>query len=116
MTCLRWYYSNIKSIIVLLTGDSMAAPSVPADPGWGEDPAWPDRDPVTAAEREAWLDRLCQLDDDPADAPRSEEHTSELQSPDHLVCRLLLEKKKKPRPLMYVIEQEGQEREIASTS
>src|SRR5258708_24123691 len=28
-------------------------------------------------------------------AIRSEEHTSELQSPDHLVCRLLLEKKKK---------------------
>src|SRR5258708_30083425 len=27
---------------------------------------------------------------------RSEEHTSELQSPDHLVCRLLLEKKKNP--------------------
>src|SRR5258708_23592546 len=33
----------------------------------------------------------------PAEAPcpaRSEEHTSELQSPDHIVCRLLLEKKK----------------------
>src|SRR5258708_15584033 len=29
---------------------------------------------------------------------RSEEHTSELQSPDHLVCRLLLEKKKKNTP------------------
>src|SRR5947208_13390556 len=28
-------------------------------------------------------------------AARSEEHTSELQSPDHLVCRLLLEKKKR---------------------
>src|SRR5258708_14600360 len=28
------------------------------------------------------------------EALRSEEHTSELQSPDHLVCRLLLEKKK----------------------
>src|SRR5437762_9849860 len=28
-------------------------------------------------------------------APRSEEHTSELQSPMYLVCRLLLEKKKK---------------------
>src|SRR5438552_5358779 len=28
---------------------------------------------------------------------RSEEHTSELQSPDHLVCRLLLEKKKTQR-------------------
>src|SRR5258708_24479562 len=31
-------------------------------------------------------------------AARSEEHTSELQSPDHLVCRLLLEKKKQPMP------------------
>src|SRR4051794_41732494 len=29
---------------------------------------------------------------------RSEEHTSELQSPVHLVCRLLLEKKKPVRP------------------
>src|SRR5258708_14609031 len=28
---------------------------------------------------------------------RSEEHTSELQSPDHLACRLLLEKKKGPQ-------------------
>src|SRR5258708_9906287 len=32
--------------------------------------------------------------DRPAAHGRSEEHTSELQSPDHLVCRLLLEKKK----------------------
>src|SRR5258708_22683454 len=32
-------------------------------------------------------------EDDRRDS-RSEEHTSELQSPDHLVCRLLLEKKK----------------------
>src|SRR5260364_286244 len=31
-------------------------------------------------------------------SPRSEEHTSELQSPDHLVCRLLLEKKKTNTP------------------
>src|SRR3712207_7171612 len=29
--------------------------------------------------------------------PRSEEHTSELQSRQYLVCRLLLEKKKRPR-------------------
>src|SRR5258708_19811645 len=35
--------------------------------------------------------RLCP--EDPGRDPRSEEHTSELQSPDHLVCRLLLEKK-----------------------
>src|SRR5207244_10443669 len=33
----------------------------------------------------------------PGDPLRSEEHTSELQSPDHLVCRLLLEKKKKTK-------------------
>src|SRR5947208_5826178 len=32
---------------------------------------------------------------DECDGVRSEEHASELQSPDHLVCRLLLEKKKK---------------------
>src|SRR5947208_5895582 len=33
--------------------------------------------------------------------PRSEEHTSELQSPDHLVCRLLLEKKKHTSKYIY---------------
>src|SRR4051812_49444901 len=33
---------------------------------------------------------------EPVDAARSEEHTSELQSHVNLVCRLLLEKKKKP--------------------
>src|SRR5258708_17271460 len=35
-----------------------------------------------------------QIVDRDGKTPRSEEHTSELQSPDHLVCRLLLEKKK----------------------
>src|SRR5258708_9972823 len=34
---------------------------------------------------------------------RSEEHTSELQSPDHLVCRLLLEKKKNRKTLKFLI-------------
>src|SRR5437867_6369640 len=38
--------------------------------------------PVSAISRETWS------------GPRSEEHTSELQSPYDLVCRLLLEKKK----------------------
>src|SRR5215216_8047106 len=36
-------------------------------------------------------------------ANRSEEHTSELQSPDHLVCRLLLEKKKKKDNTIFQI-------------
>src|SRR5437763_2049630 len=42
-------------------------------------------------------ERRAQLVRDVCDkiAPRSEEHTSELQSPMYLVCRLLLEKKKK---------------------
>src|SRR5258708_26476797 len=39
---------------------------------------------------------------------RSEEHTSELQSPDHLVCRLLLEKKKtcqrRNQPHVYALQ------------
>src|SRR5438876_1459909 len=35
-------------------------------------------------------------------AERSEEHTSELQSPVHLVCRLLLEKKKKMQNKKYI--------------
>src|SRR3989454_3997385 len=38
----------------------------------------------------------------PEGYPRSEEHTSELQSPCNLVCRLLLEKKKKVHASAYV--------------
>src|SRR5437762_7999240 len=38
--------------------------------------------------------RVIAMIGDKADALRSEEHTSELQSPMYLVCRLLLEKKK----------------------
>src|SRR5687768_17836168 len=36
-------------------------------------------------------------------AARSEEHTSELQSRLHLVCRLLLEKKKKQKDLIHTL-------------
>jgi len=38
---------------------------VPADPGPEEDLAWLDRDPVSAEERAAWLDRVCEHDDPP---------------------------------------------------
>src|SRR5258708_11203023 len=48
----------------------------------------------TAAGDIRLLDRLGIIND--AAGWRSEEHTSELQSPDHLVCRLLLEKKNGP--------------------
>src|SRR2546421_1916884 len=47
----------------------MSSVPAPADPGWDEEPAWLDRDPMTAAEREAWLDRLGEQDDAPADQP-----------------------------------------------
>src|SRR2546430_10148511 len=40
----------------------------------------------------------CTEQTDEGTPPRSEEHTSELQSQSNLVCRLLLEKKKKPVP------------------
>src|SRR5207244_11058364 len=59
----------------------------------------PDRSAVAAAASLAVplaqriAERLAALPYDQA-LVRSEEHTSELQSPDHLVCRLLLEKKK----------------------
>src|ERR1700750_2375996 len=42
---------------------SMPASPAPADPGWDDDLAWLDRDPMTAAEREASLDRLCEPDE-----------------------------------------------------
>src|SRR3712207_8455855 len=45
--------------------------------------------PATIPDRSSATSRL------PASASRSEEHTSELQSRQYLVCRLLLEKKKK---------------------
>src|SRR5258708_18895285 len=62
-------------------------PSVPmasTPPGWRE----PSGKPANSHQRHGSTSFV---------QPRSEEHTSELQSPDHLVCRLLLEKKKTER-------------------
>src|SRR5207244_11320876 len=60
--------------------------------------------PISTPAVPAELDQIRKLLDDirvrseaaRSSQQRSEEHTSELQSPDHLVCRLLLEKKKNP--------------------
>src|SRR5437879_9737015 len=49
---------------------------------------------LTASGRSKHTDRPWAMSS-PTLPPRSEEHTSELQSPMYLVCRLLLEKKKK---------------------
>src|SRR5690242_21737217 len=54
----------------------------------------PDEILVTSGAQQAF-DLLLRTFTDPGDVVRSEEHTSELQSHVNLVCRLLLEKKKK---------------------
>src|SRR5256885_2609646 len=53
--------------------------------------------PVAARQRSAQGAAIGQVQPGGAVQRRSEEHTSELQSPCNLVCRLLLEKKKKNR-------------------
>src|SRR5437762_10518518 len=55
------------------------------------------KDPFTKEDRQYWAFQRVQRSAPPAvrnKSLRSEEHTSELQSPMYLVCRLLLEKKK----------------------
>src|SRR5438046_8619452 len=56
------------------------------------------------------LEHVAKIDPEHQGARRSEEHTSELQSLTNLVCRLLLEKKKKT-----TIEQKTKIRKITST-
>src|SRR5258708_33228835 len=89
--CFSFFFFNdtaTTEIYTLSLHDAL--PIWPGDepPGWARDrPGRPD----TIPEGTDWPpvlneNRIRQL-------VRSEEHTSELQSPDHLVCRLLLEKK-----------------------
>jgi hypothetical protein len=48
----------------------MSSVPAPADPGRDEDPARPGRDPVSPEDQEAWLDRVCELEDDPFYGPQ----------------------------------------------
>src|SRR5947208_12636694 len=81
-------------------------------------PIYPERQPsVHSNSRDAYRrlydDRFCGMQqqqtcdiesavrEQSGESFRSEEHTSELQSPDHLVCRLLLEKKKNNNKNIY---------------
>src|SRR2546430_12232519 len=52
------------------------------------------RNPFSAAARTSLLTACSRVRSRAGGRPRSEEHTSELQSQSNLVCRLLLEKKK----------------------
>src|SRR3712207_9368458 len=49
--------------------------------------------PAASRSRTAWSARSCPCPCAPRRSARSEEHTSELQSRQYLVCRLMLEKK-----------------------
>ena len=55
---------------------------VPAEPEWDDDPAWSRPDPMTAAELEAGLDRVCDQDEPPE--PRRSPGTSSRSPPDEL--------------------------------
>src|SRR5437763_11843388 len=68
-------------------GPRPCAAATSAQPGRSATPFWPSESPPGHA-------GIC---------PRSEEHTSELQSPMYLVCRLLLEKKKKTHQTAYIL-------------
>src|SRR3712207_8680530 len=72
----------------LFRSDGSAASTATATPTTAQRPAAPLRRPATRPRYVALR-------------PRSEEHTSELQSRQYLVCRLLLEKKKTRPPLNY---------------
>src|SRR5258705_3047084 len=64
-------------------GPDYHRPTADVPPAWQPEAPWHEAAPSDATLKGQW---------------RSEEHTSELQSLRHLVCRLLLEKKKKKRP------------------
>src|SRR5437762_8420322 len=57
----------------------------------------------------------CSLRSTRARRARSEEHTSELQSPMYLVCRLLLEKKKKKKSKIHLREIEKSKRQAVNS-
>jgi len=64
----------------------MSPAPVPADPGWDDDPAWTRPDPMTPAELEAQLDRLCEQDEPPGEdedcedfAPLTAEELAEIR-------------------------------------
>src|SRR5688572_32299254 len=72
-------------------GEQEAEPAVLV----GDGAERPGADPHERADADLLADGVGDLDG--ALVGRSEEHTSELQSQSNLVCRLLLEKKKKPK-------------------
>src|SRR5690349_22523144 len=83
------YTLSLHDALPISTAAAVAwRPPPPAPPSAGR--RTPPRTPRTPAARSRW-------------PPRSEEHTSELQSRRDLVCRLLLEKKKKKQTILDLL-------------
>src|SRR5688500_19694872 len=84
--------SVVYSVALLACTQAPAPSAVPAPAAPTSQPAAAQRQPGLTPEQTAA--RNDSLQNDRTMHVRSEEHTSELQSPCNLVCRLLLEKKK----------------------
>src|SRR5258708_25283295 len=86
------YTTLFRSLVRYLFATRLTSAGVTARVFWYSVRKYPGS-PWNAAPLASWK-ALPRFDSSPRTNERSEEHTSELQSPDHLVCRLLLEKKK----------------------
>src|SRR5690554_7552525 len=90
-------YHELQTLFQFLDyGDELSFTLTPDEPGVrlaDPIPGVPDSDNLIIRAAQA----LAALAEKPLPGVRSEEHTSELQSRPHLVCRLLLEKKKRTR-------------------
>src|SRR5438445_9548540 len=86
--------STLFPYTTLFRSDGVGHAALVARQPEGIEPALAAADDVVRDEP-AHPDHLEAVVRDDRDGPRSEEHTSELQSRQYLVCRLLLEKKKK---------------------
>src|SRR5688572_30921188 len=87
-TLFRSHSHRVEALYARVPGLIVVAPSTPFDAKGLLKTSIRCDDPVIFLESELMLN-------DRGEVPRSEEHTSELQSQSNLVCRLLLEKKKK---------------------
>src|SRR5258708_19900053 len=91
------YFTRWKALAIILTALVVCLFAVPnffsqeRVKTW---PVWAQRHIVLGLDLQGGSYLLLEVD---SNYVRSEEHTSELQSPDHLVSRLLLEKKKHPQ-------------------
>src|SRR5437763_16945778 len=99
--CVR--VSSVSSLLLFFSFTATATTGIytlslhdalPISASWWVSP--PTRWRRRASARECWPTRWWRTSR-PGGGRRSEEHTSELQSPMYLVCRLLLEKKKKKK-------------------